>query len=595
MAKKEDPEELQRQKEDIENLLSSLETAFSEGSITQEHYNEVKQKNTAKLDEIKKKLPSQPKKQEPYETEPATGGKAPEGRKASVDAFRPETTEPSDKEKNPKKQEQQKEPAKEPSKDAPKEEDKKGMLDAIAERLKGQKDEDTERVKEKIIMELSPKMDKMNVRIVKLKAFVDALKEEKGGDREAIQRITEEVGEARSMTTNMEGRMSEIEMKLEDVSETITDLKPQRFAKELQKKEEEIKMHEARLEKLDDMNSTILKRVNQIQIILEKLGNIESIADMTKDISKKLVSIDDREKKITRLADKIDSMFVEINKRLEEFMFYKAKQDSLDDLTKETMKSIDELTTKLTRYAEKDDMELLRDTLENKINTMAKESAVQVPTATVQVQQDRSEIEALMKLLEEQYKKGQMSKKDYEKAREANMKKLKEMGDQKPPQSPSPPTPTYSEPAAPMEPEVPEEAPEPDLLPEVTQFHTSSVQTTVPEKPEKPEPVQEPTKITKEKPEKKEPTIVKVAKSETKEPITVPSKPEPAKEKPADGGKASQEKEVGKIRLPAIDAFKPIDKKKKMLSDLEDSFRKGLISQKAYEATQKIIMSKRMI
>ncbi len=547
MAKKEDPEELQRQKEDIENLLSSLETAFSEGSITQEHYNEVKQKNLAKLEEIKKKLPSQPKKQEPpQEAESAQSPEEPAGKE----------------QKKPKKQEQQKEaPAESPTvkespKDALKEGDKKGMLDTLSERLKGQKDEDAERVKDKIVMELSPKMDKMNVKIVKLKAFVDALKEEKGGDREAIQRITEEVGEARSITSNMEGRMSEIEMKLEDVSETIADLKPQRFAKELQKKEEEIKMHEARLDKLDDMNSTILKRVNQIQIILEKLGNIESIADMTKDISKKLVSIDDKEKKITRLADKIDSMFVELNKRLEEFMFYKAKQDSLDDLMKETLKSIDELTTKLTRYAEKDDLELLRDTLENKINTISKESAVQAPSAALQVQQDRSGIEALMKLLEEQYKKGQISKKDYEKARDANMKKLKEMGDQKPQQSP-PPAPISAEPETPADAQAQEEVPE--TLPETkTESQIASLQP-APSEEKKPEQVQETTKPAKEK---KEPVVVKEEK--------LVSRPETAREK-------------------------PVDKKKKMLSDLEDSFRKGLISQKAYEATQRIIMSKKMI
>src|SRR4030042_1286970 len=443
MAKvKEAPEDLQRQKEDIENLLSSLETAFKEGTITQEHYNEVRQKNAEKLEETKKKLQQAERqvqkeaekeaKEPPKETEPA---KKPEekaeGRRLKTegvgDAF-PRTT---------------------PS--GQKEEEKKP----------GPPDE--ERLKEKIMMELSPKMEKINVRMVKLKAFVDALKEDKTGERESSQRLTEEVGEARSAMNSVESRLSEIELKLEDVSETLAHLKPQRFAKDLQKKEEELKLHEAQLEKLDDMNSTILKRVNQIQIILEKLGNIESIATMTKDISKKMVAIDEREKKITRLADKIDSMFVEINKRLEEFMFYKAKQDSLDDLSKEMLKSLDDLSTKLMRYAEKDDMELLRDTLENKISAMGKERSLSA--ASSQSRQDKSEIESLMKLLDEQFKKGLMTKTDYEKVKEANLKRLKEREGAAQIPAAAPAQPPSEEPAE-TPAETREEQPETEQVPE---------------------------------------------------------------------------------------------------------------------------------
>jgi hypothetical protein len=38
---------------------------------------------------------------------------------------------------------------------------------------------------------------------------------------------------------------------------------------------------------------------------------------------------------------------------------------------------------------------------------------------------------------------------------------------------------------------------------------------------------------------------------------------------------------------------KPVDKKQKMLADLEYSLRKGLISQKAYETAQKVVMSRK--
>ncbi len=573
MAKvKEAPEDLQRQKEDIENLLSSLETAFKEGTITQEHYNEVRQKNAEKLEETKKKLQQAERqvqkeaekeaKEPPKETEPA---KKPEekaeGRRLKtegvVDAFQPST----------------------PS--GQKEEEKKP----------GPPDE--ERLKEKIMMELSPKMEKINVRMVKLKAFVDALKEDKTGERESSQRLTEEVGEARSAMNSVESRLSEIELKLEDVSETLADLKPQRFAKDLQKKEEELKLHEAQLEKLDDMNSTILKRVNQIQIILEKLGNIESIATMTKDISKKMVSIDEREKKITRLADKIDSMFVEINKRLEEFMFYKAKQDSLDDLSKEMLKSMDEFSTKLMRYAEKDDIELLRDTLENKISAMGKERSLSA--ASSQSRQDKSEIESLMKLLDEQFKKGLMTKKDYEKAKEANLKRLKEMEGAAQIPAAAPAQPPSEEPAeTPAEPR--EEQPETEQVPEGSGLAQAA-------KMAQPPPKQAKQATQEEKPATKKEENAEGRRLKTEGVVDAfqPSTPsgQNATEKPKIKPRKAKEPDntisISKDELAKkIASPKPQDKKQKMLADLEDSFRKGLISQKAYESTQRIIMSRRI-
>jgi uncharacterized membrane protein len=538
---KEPPEELQRQKEDIENLLSSLETGFAEGSITQEHYNEVKQKNIEKLEEIKKKLKVVEKKVHKDSEKPAL------------------EKEPQPKESLPK------EEAPAPKEDKEK---KPGILGELSTRISGERESNEEKIKEKIIMELSPKMEKINLRLVKLKAFVDAMKEDKTAEREGNQHINEELGETRSALGSIEGRLSEMEMKLEDVSETLTDLKPQRFAKELQKKEEEIKMHEARLEKLDDMNSTILKRVNQIQIILEKLGNIESIADMTKDISKKLMSIDDKEKKITRLADKIDNMFVEINKRLEDFMFYKAKQDSLDDLSKEMLKSMDELTTKLTRYAEKDDLEILRDTLENKINSAMKEG--EMPRVSKQFQQEKSEVESLMGLLDEQFKKGQISKKDYEKAKGANLQKMREMegGAQKAlPIAESKETIIEQ-----MPPVVEEEAETPiPQEPEVQKEESGLAQAAKIAQP----PESEPKKETGAK-EKKE---------------TAPAKPTPVKKAILSN---EEEKTVTKDEIAKkIAAEKPFDKKQKMLSDIEYSFRKGIISQKAYETAQKMIMSKK--
>jgi hypothetical protein len=66
--------ELQKQKEDIQILLSTLEEAYNDASITKEHYDEVKSKNQKKLEEINLKIIELEK---PQKEEPAKGKNQP--------------------------------------------------------------------------------------------------------------------------------------------------------------------------------------------------------------------------------------------------------------------------------------------------------------------------------------------------------------------------------------------------------------------------------------------------------------------------------------------------------------------------------------
>ena len=51
-----------------------------------------------------------------------------------------------------------------------------------------------------------------------------------------------------------------------------------------------------------------------------------------------------------RLSDRIQKIFIDLNKKLELFIIYKTKQDSLDELSKEMLKTLDALTIKIDHY-----------------------------------------------------------------------------------------------------------------------------------------------------------------------------------------------------------------------------------------------------
>jgi predicted nucleic acid-binding Zn-ribbon protein len=469
-------EELKKQKEDIQILLSTLEEAYGDASITKEHYDEVKGKNQKKLDEINKKIIELDTHQAAQASEPAPG-QAESAKKGSP-------SKPKGKPGRPRKQKSPvRTPAAEPSPapslppvtpsaapSMPAEtasmpgQEGGGQTDysGIPQPLTGVAGDDeplgtspdkapggarkfqaepgtinytAQEIKDmfsKIIkeikpqgLEVAPRVDKLEVDLEKVRAYIEAMKDERSSGKENVQRMNEEMGELRSNVSTIDRKVGESEMKVSEINEAIGDLRPQRFVKSLQEEDKQIKLHDARLDKLDDLNSVILKKVGQIEEVLKKLGSLEKIVSFSKEAAKRLLEIENREKRINRIADKIDGIFMELNKRLDEFALYKAKQDTLDELSQEMMKTVDDVSTKVEKYASKDDLEVFRSTIEAEIANLRTEAGTSPEVQRLESQ--KSEIEGLVAMLDEQFKAGAIPEKEYKKTRAINQQRLQDI------------------------------------------------------------------------------------------------------------------------------------------------------------------------
>ena len=205
-------------------------------------------------------------------------------------------------------------------------------------------------------------------------------------------------------------------------------------------------------------------------------------------------------------------------------MFYKAKQDAIDALTKEMLKSIDEINMKMENLATKAELEDLRVLIGSSQTTVAapvEEEPKTVPAdKTTELESQKQEIEDFLRILEEQHKNREISDDDYQRAKKTNMEKLRE-----------------------IENKISEKSVKSELPENVT---------------EKSEP-----HLTDKKKEKKPKELESEKSVEDKE-----------------YEEDSDEREH-ESRL---------SKRERMLLELEESFRKGLITRKTYERTRKILM-----
>jgi len=488
MAKKSEEilAELQKQKEDIEILLSSLEEAYSEAGISEKHYKEVKTKNQKRLKEIERKIKRIEKKVKPKEEKkPKTVGEMIEAEQGPVPVSEPVEGEipveaPAEM------------PRPVPEKPMP------GVAKPGEERFTS---EDIKSMLSRFIKEIKPgglqvlpRVEKMQIKLEKMGAFLDAMKEEKASGDETIRRLTEEIGEIRSSVGALDRKISQQEIIVSDINTAIADLKPERFVNVLRKGDAQLKMHDAKIRRFEDMTPLLVKRITQIEAVLKKIGSLEKIADFGRDIARRLVEIENREKRIGRISDKIDSIFMELNKRLDEFVLYRAKQDTLDELSREMMKAIDDINTKIEKYAEKEDMDILRDTLEARISGIGMPSTVS--KEVMKLQQQQREIEELLDILGEQFRKGKIKKEEYEKAKKVNTERLEDIKKKIQEQSQAPEELEGQPAPEPMEEEPTEEKPE--VAETEVKEEKGAGEKPVEEKPEKKPVEKKPAKTSKE-------------------------------------------------------------------------------------------------
>jgi hypothetical protein len=270
----------------------------------------------------------------------------------------------------------------------------------------------------KIKLEEEIDLRKTLMDVEKLQAEVNALKEVKFHADERIKELAEAIGEVRSLLFQRDAAIKEMEAKVDKVEEIVSDIKPEKITSQLKKREAEIAENLVKIEKLEKISDDLSKQSRKSQKILENIKSMENLVEASKEIESKLERINELKSGIERQAGKTEKLYFEMDRRLSEFLALKEKTTKVDDLTKELVKSLDELKIKIDRAVTREDME------------KSLKEALKPPETTENIEglnKRKEEILGLLKNLEDQYNKGIISEKSYREVVEKNKGLLKEL------------------------------------------------------------------------------------------------------------------------------------------------------------------------
>ncbi|MBI4182250.1 MAG: hypothetical protein HY520_04760, partial [Candidatus Aenigmarchaeota archaeon] len=275
---------------------------------------------------------------------------------------------------------------------------------------------------------------KFTVEIEKMKTLLDAQKDAKAALDQKLLTISEGMGELRSLVYQREAIAKNQDLKVEKLGEQMAELKPEQMAKEFAKRDKSITDHDMRLEKIEFKLGDLLKTVTDIRSLLKSVGGLENIAAVNKEIAQKTASLEEKAKRVDRLSSKIEGMYVDLNKKMEDFFLYRAKQETLDELVKELMKASDNLGARLSDYVAKPDLAAIREDIsgigsrmremKKLIDTVIPIVRLKLPARLQELQKGKDDIELVIATLEESHRKGTLAKQEFLEAKRKNQEKL---------------------------------------------------------------------------------------------------------------------------------------------------------------------------
>ncbi|NOQ37848.1 hypothetical protein GQ472_03075 [archaeon] len=281
--------------------------------------------------------------------------------------------------------------------------------------------------------------EKFNVDIERIKATIDALKEARTSNDERMQTISEGLTELRTTVMQREAGIKEQELKFTSVKELVEDIEPEKINKQFMKRDQFASEMEVRIEKLEVKMEDVIRTTGSINALLKSIGGLENVANIDHEVAKKMEHMTKTEKSMDNLSSKLEKMFLAMNKNLEDFEVYEARQDNMNEVLNDMVKNVDKLGIKFDNYIDKKDMVKIESTIETlaeKLELMMKILKKAVPFAEaeipkeLQVLEDKKEdIGSLLSALESEHHKKQISDKEYATIKKKNEESLKKINE----------------------------------------------------------------------------------------------------------------------------------------------------------------------
>jgi chromosome segregation ATPase len=265
--------------------------------------------------------------------------------------------------------------------------EKYGVIKGIPEQVVEEKVEVEKKPKEEV------KIPDIALKVERIGARIDAMEDYRKTLDEKISRFSEEIGELRSTFLALDKRFTSLEVSAEKAVKAVEEIKPEEIKKDFEKRDRKLLELTAQIERMNEMLNSLKKEGAELRGMLEKIKSVENILEVSRKIEEKISRIEEVSRYADRTAAKVEVVFSELSGKLGEIERHKGKIERLDELTREMVKMLDEISLKLPKFAEKVEVEKAKEEITKNIKVR--------PAELPRIEEKLKIVEEMKKSLEE--------------------------------------------------------------------------------------------------------------------------------------------------------------------------------------------------
>ncbi|NJL44354.1 MAG: hypothetical protein HC945_03510, partial [Nitrosarchaeum sp.] len=177
---------------------------------------------------------------------------------------------------------------------------------------------------------------KVDMQITKINAQLESMAEIRKATSERFSRISEQIGELRGMITDITKAMGRVEVGATKAVDLVESVHPEKLMVDVRKQDGKIEALKAAIEAQNAIIADFKGEIKEFRQKVNFYKGVEQVINLNNEVKQELAEIKKGEALIERHSDKVEGIFLDVEKKFANFQKY-------DDTVKDVKKNFDRI------------------------------------------------------------------------------------------------------------------------------------------------------------------------------------------------------------------------------------------------------------